>query len=87
MIELFGTYNTSTATASERELSATFQTAIANFVKDPTRAPAAHWRAYSPTNRTSTLAKLAYNGNVALDNVVQDVPSESLVGVLWWICA
>ncbi|KAJ7124805.1 Carboxylesterase [Mycena crocata] len=84
--EIFGTFNASTATASEVTLSHTMQTLIANFVKNPTQSPAPDWPRYVPGNRTATLAKLAYQGNVGVNNVVQAVESDSLDGpcdVLW----
>jgi hypothetical protein len=55
------------------------QTLVANFVKNPTVSPAPGWPKYIPGNRTTTLAKLAYNGNVELNNVVQVVGSDSMV--------
>jgi hypothetical protein len=55
------------------------QTLIANFAKNPVVAPAPNWPKYIPGNATTTLAKLAYNGNVALGNVVQAVESDSVV--------
>ena len=45
---LFGTYNTTTATAPEVELSQSLQTAFANFVKDPNVSPAPNWPPYEP---------------------------------------
>jgi len=75
--ELFGTFNASTATPDEVTLSNTFQTAIANFVKSPTQSPAPNWPKYVPGPLTKTLAKLAYNGNVNLNNFVQAVTSDS----------
>jgi hypothetical protein len=62
---LFGTYNKSTATAAEVELSRSLQTAFANFAKDPMNAsPAPNWPAYEParlgTARVPTLAEIAY---------------------------
>ncbi|KAJ6470266.1 para-nitrobenzyl esterase [Mycena vitilis] len=77
--EIFGTFNVTTATASEKMLSKTMQTIVANFVKNPAVAPAPHWLEYVPGNTTTTLAKLAYGGNVALGNVVQAAGSNSLV--------
>ncbi|KAI0060904.1 alpha/beta-hydrolase [Artomyces pyxidatus] len=72
---LFGTYNTSTATAAEAILSASLQTAFANFVKNPAASPAQDWAAYDPgllgIPVEPTLAAIAYNGNVDPDNFVQ----------------
>ncbi|KAJ7931334.1 Alpha/Beta hydrolase protein [Mycena leptocephala] len=70
LFEIFGTYP-STATASEKTLSQTMEAIVANFARNPTTAPAPNWPKYVPGNTTTTLAKLAYNGNVALANVVQ----------------
>ncbi|THU79860.1 alpha/beta-hydrolase [Dendrothele bispora CBS 962.96] len=84
--ELFGTFNTSTATPNEATLSATFQTIIANFIKNPNESPAPNWLQYVlPGSDTQTLAKLAYQGNVELDNVVMPVQSDSVDGpcALW----
>ncbi|KAF9065549.1 Alpha/Beta hydrolase protein [Rhodocollybia butyracea] len=75
--ELFGTFNASTATPNEVTLSQTFQTAIANFVKNPNQSPAPNWPEYIPGNNTQTLARLAYNGNVDTGNFVQAVTSDS----------
>jgi hypothetical protein len=61
------------------ELSHTMQTLIANFVKNPSVPPAWHWPKYVPGNTTTTLARLAYEGNVALGNVVQVAESDSVV--------
>ncbi|KAI0029139.1 Alpha/Beta hydrolase protein, partial [Vararia minispora EC-137] len=76
--ELFGTFNHSTATTAEAELSRTFQTALANFVKDPTARPAPGWPEYVPGNTSRTLAEIAFHGNVGLDNFVQLVMSDSV---------
>ncbi|KAJ7456536.1 Carboxylesterase [Mycena latifolia] len=78
--EIFGTFNRSTATAPEATLSNTMQTLVGNFVKNPTQAPALNWPKYLPGNTTTTLAKLAYNGNVLATNVVQPVESDSFDG-------
>jgi hypothetical protein len=69
VFELFGTFNTTGATESEVELSNTFQTIVASFAKDPFTSPAPGWPKYNPAE--ATLANLAFNGNVALNNVVQ----------------
>jgi hypothetical protein len=79
--ELFGTFNASTATPNEVTLSNTFQTAIANFVKNPSQSPALNWPEYIPGNNTQTLARLAYNGNVDTGNFVQAVTSDSQVSI------
>ncbi|KAH9991972.1 Alpha/Beta hydrolase protein [Russula compacta] len=73
---LFGTFNKSTATAAEVELSQNFQTAFANFVKDPVNTPPApNWPRYQPGLLGSaiapTLAKIAYHENVQLDNFIE----------------
>ncbi|KAH9994628.1 Carboxylesterase [Russula vinacea] len=80
---LFGTYNTSTATTSEVELSQSLQTAFANFAKNPeivSPAPNSSWPPYEPgllgIARNPTLAKIAYEENVAPDdfiNLVQPI--------------
>ena len=80
---LFGTFNRSTATSSEVELSQSLQTAFANFAKNPNSSPAPHWPPYEPevsgNARTPTLAKIAYQGNVDFDNFVQPVQPDSAV--------
>ncbi|KAE9403013.1 hypothetical protein BT96DRAFT_815629 [Gymnopus androsaceus JB14] len=78
--EVFGTYNASTATPNEVALSNTFQTAIANFIKNPDESPAPNWPKYIPGNSMQTLARLAYDENVEMDNFVQAVTSDSQVG-------
>ncbi|KAF7324603.1 Carboxylic ester hydrolase [Mycena kentingensis (nom. inval.)] len=78
LFEVFGTYNRTTATPDEAELSRTMQTTIANFVKDPTTSPAPNWIKYVPGNTTSTLAKLSYTGNVHMNDVVDAVQSDSV---------
>ena len=77
---LFGTYNRSTATTEEAELSKSLQTAFANFAKNPgniSEPPAPNWPAYEPGHfeiaRIPTLAKIAYEGNVAPDDFVDPV--------------
>ena len=81
---LFGTYNTTTATAPEVELSQSLQTAFANFVRDPNVSPAPNWPPYEPgflgIARNPTLAKIAYEENVAPDdfiNLVQPIATVS----------
>ncbi|KAJ7630496.1 Carboxylesterase [Roridomyces roridus] len=76
--EIFGTFNRSTATASEVTLSGTMQNIVGNFVRNPTVSPALNWPKYIPGSATKTLAKLAYNGNVLVDDVLQAVQSDSL---------
>ena len=73
--EIFGTFNATTATAAEKTLSHTMQTVWANFIKDPTAPPAPNWQRFVPGNNTNSLAKLAYEGNVELGNVVQPAPA------------
>ncbi|KAF9067069.1 Carboxylesterase [Rhodocollybia butyracea] len=75
--EFFGTYNAETATHNEKTLSKSFQTAIANFIKNPNKSPAPHWPNYVPGNDTQTLARLAYHNNVDLGNFVDAVTSDS----------
>ncbi|KAJ7671356.1 Alpha/Beta hydrolase protein [Mycena polygramma] len=75
--QIFGTFNATTATSSEVTLSHTMQTVFANFIKNPEASPAPNWPRFVPGN-TTTLAKLAYAGNVALGNVVQTAGSNSL---------
>ncbi|KAF8513089.1 Carboxylesterase [Gautieria morchelliformis] len=72
--EIFGTFNTTTATPAEATLSQTMQTVWANFIKDPTTSPAPNWERFLPGNNTNTLAKLAFQGNVQLSNVVEASP-------------
>ena len=80
---LFGTFNRSTATSAEVELSQSLQTAFANFAKNPNSSPAPHWPPYDPevsgNAYTATLAKIAYQGNVDFDNFVQPVQPNSTV--------
>jgi hypothetical protein len=80
---LFGTFNQSTATAAEAELSQSLQTAFANFIKNPVNAPAPNWPAYQPgflgIAPLATLAEIAYEGNVGLDDFVKPVQPISKV--------
>jgi len=78
--EIFGTFNATTATNDEKTLSKTIQTIWANFIKDPTASPAQGWQRWVPGNNTATLARLAFNGNVELGNVVESV-SEGFLDV------
>jgi hypothetical protein len=50
-------------------MSSTFQTIVASFAKNPFASPAPGWPKYNPN--ATTIANLAFNGNVALNNVVQ----------------
>jgi hypothetical protein len=81
---LFGTYNRSTATAAEIELSKSLQRAFANFVKNPVNAPPApNWAAYEPgfvgVASVPTLAEIAYQGNVGFDDFIEPVQPISKV--------
>jgi hypothetical protein len=80
---LFGTYNSSTATSAEVELSQSVQTAFANFAKDPETSPAPNWPAYEPgfvgVATVPTLAEIAYQGNVSFDGFIQPVQPISKV--------
>ena len=80
---LLGTFNRSTATSAEVELSQSLQTAFANFVKNPTSSPAPHWPPYEPEVSgkacTHSLAKIAYEGNVDFENFVQPIQPDSTV--------
>jgi hypothetical protein len=80
---LFGTYNSSTATAAEVELSQSFQTAFANFAKNPKDMPAHNWPAYEPgvigIAHNRTLARIAYHKNVDPENFVKRVQPISTV--------
>ncbi|KAJ7693571.1 hypothetical protein B0H17DRAFT_488647 [Mycena rosella] len=80
LFEIFGTFNRSTATDPEAELSQTMQTLVGNFVKNPADAPAPNWPKFVPGNMTINVAELAYNGNVEASDVVQAVQSSSLDG-------
>jgi len=51
------------------------QTVWANFIKNPTVSPAPGWEKFVPGNNTNTLARLAFNGNVRLSDVVQASPA------------
>ncbi|KAF8201290.1 Carboxylesterase [Mycena galopus ATCC 62051] len=77
---LFGTFNRSTATPAEMTWSSTFQTAIANFIRDPHTSPALNWPKYIPGPSAKTLAKLGYNGTVDWDDFVEPIQSDSLDG-------
>jgi hypothetical protein len=60
------------------QLSSTFQTIVASFAKNPSASPAPGWPKYNPN--AATLANLAFNGNVALNNVVQTTSTAQLDG-------
>jgi hypothetical protein len=72
---LFGTFNETTATPEEVELSQSLQTAFANFVKDPTSSPVPYWAPYKPEDSvnayTHTLAKTAHQGGVGFGKEVE----------------
>ena len=72
---LFGTFNKSTATSAEVELSQSLQTAFANFAKNPTSSPAPHWAPYEPkvsgNAYTHTLGKIGNQGNVGFGKGVE----------------
>ncbi len=82
----------STATADEVELSQSVQNAFATFVKDPGASPAPNWPAYeadvSGNTAVSTLAKIAYHGNVQLDDFVGPIDPSSTVSIgnIYTIC-
>ena len=82
---LFGTFNRSTATDAEAELSYTFQTAFANFVKDPTNPPVPNWPPYEPElsgdTVAPTLAKIAYDDNVYLNDFIELVQPNMTVSM------
>jgi hypothetical protein len=80
----FGTYNTSTASDAEVELSRSFQTALADFAKSPeSLSPRLNWPPYEPGTlgvaNNPTLAKIAYEGNVHLDDFIKLVQPISTV--------
>jgi hypothetical protein len=83
---LFGTFNRSTATVAEAELSHSLQTAFANFAKDPVNAsPAPNWSPYQPdvsgASVAPTLAKISYHGNVHLDDFIEPVEPGTTVSM------
>jgi len=87
---LFGTYNRSTATAAEIELSKSLQRAFANFVKNPVNTPPAPiWAAYEPgfvgIASVPTLAEIAYQGNVGFDDFIEPAQPISKDGpcIVW----
>jgi len=81
---IFGTFDRSTASSAEVALSHSLQTAFAKFVKDPGgESPVPNWPSYelvlSGDSTTSTLAKIAYHGNVDLNNFVEPFEPHSMV--------
>ncbi|KAF9261768.1 alpha/beta-hydrolase [Marasmius fiardii PR-910] len=70
---IFGTFTRTTSGNNKVILLRSLQTAIANFVKDPSQLPARDWSQYDPNRKT--LAELAFNGNVDFDNFVNPVTS------------
>ncbi|KAL0577491.1 hypothetical protein V5O48_004476, partial [Marasmius crinis-equi] len=72
---IFGTFNRTTSSESKATLSKSLQTAIANFIKDPTHSPAPNWNQYDPNGRT--LAELSFDGNVDFDDFVNPVTSQT----------
>ncbi|KAF5361302.1 hypothetical protein D9758_010267 [Tetrapyrgos nigripes] len=74
--EIFGNYNASTASPDEVELSKTYQTIVANFIKAPNTSPAPNWPKYVPGSQN--VARIAYKGNVELNNVVETVQNDLL---------
>ncbi|KAF8528406.1 Alpha/Beta hydrolase protein [Hysterangium stoloniferum] len=80
IVEIFGTFNQTTATPAEVQLSNTMQTVWTNFIKNPFANPAPGWEQFRPDNSTQTLAKLSFDGNVQLGNVVQPAPAGLIDG-------
>jgi hypothetical protein len=79
---LFGTFDNSTASAEEAELSRNLQTAFANFVKNPgNTSPAPNWPTYEANPLVPTLAEIAYHGNVHWDDFVEPIKPNSTVSV------
>jgi hypothetical protein len=78
---IFGTFNRSTSTTDEVELSQTLQTAFGKFVKDPGYDFAANWPKYNANASVPTLAKIAYHGNVQPDNFAEPVDPSDTVSV------
>ncbi|KAG7086243.1 hypothetical protein E1B28_002213 [Marasmius oreades] len=73
---IFGTFNQTSSGNDKAVLSKSLQTAIANFVKNPsTVSPAPNWERYDPGQKT--LAELAFSGNVGFDDFVNPVMSDS----------
>jgi len=69
--EIFGTFNVTTASPAEVKLSQTMQTTWINFIKDPTSPPAPGWPRFTTSKTSNGLAKLSFQGNVKLVDVVQ----------------
>ncbi|KAF8528405.1 Alpha/Beta hydrolase protein [Hysterangium stoloniferum] len=80
IVNIFGTFNQTTATPAEVQLSRTMQTIWTNFIKDPFSNPTPEWKQFLPDNSTQTLSKLAFDGNVELGNVVQPAPAGLIDG-------
>ncbi|KAL0058513.1 hypothetical protein AAF712_014807 [Marasmius tenuissimus] len=78
---LFGYLNQTTAKPEELELSRTFQTVVGNFIKNPAGSdeslPAPGWVKYGVD---ANLAKLAFEGNVEMENIAQMVKSSVVDG-------
>jgi len=86
---VLGTYNRSTTTTDEAELSQNLQTAFTNFIKDPEcTSLAPNWPEYEADASVPTLAKIAYDGNVQSDNFVVPVDPSSTVSIgnIYTIC-
>ncbi|KIJ56375.1 hypothetical protein M422DRAFT_41090 [Sphaerobolus stellatus SS14] len=75
--EIFGALAQATASPAEATWSKTMQTIWTNFIKNPPAQPPLNWNRLVPGNTTLGLAKLAFNGNVELQNVVQAAPSNA----------
>ncbi|KAF9261784.1 alpha/beta-hydrolase [Marasmius fiardii PR-910] len=65
---IFGTFNRTTSGSNKAVLSESFQTAVANFVKNPSQPPAPNWNQYDPNRKT--LAELAFNRNIDFNKFV-----------------
>ncbi|KAF8483607.1 hypothetical protein DFH94DRAFT_318009 [Russula ochroleuca] len=87
---LFGTFNGSTATTAEVELSQSLQTLFANFAKNPVNvSPAPNWHPHEPgylgIASIPTLDKSVYQGIVGPDDSINPVQTISTDGpcVVW----
>ena len=78
---VFGTFNRSTATTDEVDLSHTLQTALGNFIKDPYCEFPPNWPRYNVDASVPTLAEIAYHGNVQPDNFVEPVDPSDKVSI------
>lgn len=81
---LFGTFNGSTATTAEVELSQSLQTLFANFAKNPVNvSPAPNWHPHEPgylgIASIPTLDKSVYQGIVGPDDSINPVQTISTV--------